>query len=160
DYRGLCHRYGVRLYEVDNINDEPAIELLTRLELDVVFVIGWTQIVRARALSLARIGMLGAHASLLPHNRGRAPGSWALIHGEARTGNTLMWLDESVDGGTIVDQTEIPISIYATCASIYDQVAESNRAMILRLLPRLASGERPGRAQPHGDEPLLPGRRP
>src|SRR5262245_60634907 len=73
DYRALCHRYGVGLYEVDNINDEPAIELLTRLELDVVFVIGWTQIVRARALSLARIGMLGAHASLLPHNRGRAP---------------------------------------------------------------------------------------
>lgn len=160
DYSPICNQYEVPVYEVVNINDDESLQLLEKLNLDLVFVIGWTQIVRAAALRLARIGMIGAHASLLPRNRGRAPINWVLIRGEKNTGNTLMWLDESVDSGNIIDQMEIPITPYDTCASLYDKVAETNRAMILRLLPRLAIGERPGIAQTHLDEPLLPGRRP
>lgn len=160
DYSPICEKYEIPTYEVVNINDADAIQLLAKLDLDLVFVIGWTQIVHAEALQLAKIGMVGAHASLLPHNRGRAPINWVLIRGEEKTGNTLMWLDESVDSGNIIDQMEIPITPYDTCASLYDKVAQTNREMILRLLPRVAANERPGAPQIHLDEPLLPGRRP
>lgn len=160
DYSPICEKYGVPSYEIANINDAEAIQLLKTLDLDVVFVIGWSQIVRAEALQLTKLGMIGAHASLLPRNRGRAPINWVLIHGESETGNTLMWLDESVDSGMIIDQMVIPITDYDSCATLYEKVAETNREMILRLLPRLAAGERPGSAQTHLDEPLLPGRRP
>jgi methionyl-tRNA formyltransferase len=160
DYAALCREFGVPLYEVANINDEEALTLLRGLRLDVVFVIGWTQIVRREALSLARVGMIGAHASLLPHNRGRAPVNWAIIRGEARAGNTLMWLAEGVDTGDIIDQTSIEITPYDTCATVYEKVSEANAAMILRLLPLLLAGGRPGRPQPATEEPNLPGRRP
>jgi methionyl-tRNA formyltransferase len=96
----------------------------------MVFVIGWTQILRPETLKLATIGMIGAHASLLPHNRGRAPINWALIRGEKQTGNSLIWLAEDVDSGDIIDQTVIPISPYDTCASLYTRVGESNKEMI------------------------------
>jgi len=152
--------YPVPLYEVSNINDDRAMALLREMSLDIAFVIGWSQILRPEALATARIGMIGAHASLLPHNRGSAPINWALIKGEQSTGNSLIWLSESVDEGQIIDQREFPITVYDTCASLYDKVAESNRDMILRLLPRLFAGERPGRPQPHTDEPILPRRRP
>lgn len=160
DYASLCAEYGVPLYEVSNVNDEDAVALLRGLRLDLVFVIGWTQIVRAEALRSARLGMVGAHASLLPRHRGRAPINWALIKGERVTGNTLMWLGEGVDTGDIIDQVEIPVSVYDTCASLYEKVAASNREMILRLLPKLLAGERPGRPQSHTGEQDLPGRRP
>jgi methionyl-tRNA formyltransferase len=160
DYEPICQKFGLPLYEVDNINDEVSIDLLRKLSLDVVFVLGWTQIVRPQALKLARIGMVGAHASLLPHNRGRAPINWALIKGQEKTGNSLIWLAESVDSGNIIDQTVIPIGPYDTCASLYERVAESNREMILRVLPKLIAGEKPGRVQPNINEPLLPGRKP
>src|SRR5205807_2820350 len=65
-----------------SINDVEARELLRRLALDVVFVIGWSQILGPETLALARVGMIGAHASLLPQNRGSAPINWALIRGE------------------------------------------------------------------------------
>lgn len=160
DYQPLCLEYGIPLYRVENINNEQSIKLLADLDLDVVIVLGWSQILRPHVLRLARIGMVGAHASLLPHNRGRAPVNWALIKGETQTGNTLMWLAEGVDSGHIIDQTAIPISPYDTCATIYDKVALSNRDMVLYLLAQLQTGKRPGRPQPPADQPLLPGRKP
>jgi methionyl-tRNA formyltransferase len=160
DYRALCHRSGLPLYEIANINDEASLQLLRGLELDVLFVIGWSQILAPATLRSARIGVIGAHASLLPHNRGSAPVNWALIRGERMTGNSLMWLAEGVDAGDLIDQTAFCISPYDTCATLYDRVAESNRDMLLRVLPRILAGERPGVAQRHTNEPVLPRRRP
>jgi methionyl-tRNA formyltransferase len=160
DYTTLCRRFGVPLFAVDDINSEQAHDVLRSLDLDLAFVIGWTQMVRAPARSLARLGMIGAHASLLPQGRGRAPINWALIRGEHTTGNTLMWLEDAVDGGDIIDQVPIPISRYDTCATLYAKVAESNRDMILRALPRLLRRQPVGTPQPPGEGPPLPRRRP
>ena len=86
--------------------------------------------------------------------------NWTLIRGEPRAGNTLLWLSEDVDAGAIIDQVEFDVTPFDTCATLYGRVAESNRDMLLRLLPRLLAGERPGRPQPHSTELVLPRRRP
>ena len=159
-YTALLAPYDVPLHEVSSINDVSSVSLLRTMQLDLLFVIGWSQILSPEALSTARLGVIGAHASLLPHNRGSAPINWTLIRGEAVAGNTLIWLTEGVDEGGIVDQMAFPVTPYDTCESLYDKVAESNLTMILRLLPRLFSGDKPGRPQRHTDEPVLPRRRP
>jgi methionyl-tRNA formyltransferase len=159
-YRTLCERFGLRLHEVESINDADSIELLRMLDLDLAFVIGWTELLRPSVLSLARAGMIGAHASLLPRNRGRAPINWALIRGERYTGNTLFWLTAGVDAGDVIEQAPIPITPYDTCASLYRRIAEANRDMILRAMPALLAGQRPGRPQGAPSGPPLPRRRP
>jgi len=160
NYAPLCAAYGVPLYQIANVNDDESLRLLKKLSLDLVFVIGWSQIVRLEALKLAKVGMIGAHASLLPHNRGRAPINWSLIKGERQTGNSLIWLAEGVDAGDIIDQMAIPVTPYDTCASLYEKVAETNREMILGVLPKILAGERPGRPQSHNGTSVLPGRKP
>jgi methionyl-tRNA formyltransferase len=160
DYEGLCAEYGVPVRRVRSINDAETVRFLRELSLDIVFVIGWSQIVGREALEAARVGMIGAHASLLPHNRGSAPVNWAIIRGEARTGNSLIWLSEGLDDGDIIDQVEFPVSVYDTCSTVFERVAESNLVMIRRVLPLLLKGERPGRPQSRSDEPALPRRRP
>ena len=160
DLASLCRQFGVPKYEVDDINSQRGHDVLRRMDLDLAFVIGWTQMVHLAARSLVRRGMIGAHASLLPRGRGRAPVNWALIRGQPATGNSLIWLEDAVDGGALIDQMPIPISRYDTCASLYAKVAETNRTMILRVLPRLLSGELPGTPQPAASEPPLPRRRP
>jgi len=158
DYGPVCRRFGVPLHEVTSINDPASRALLQGL--DLVFVIGWSQILSPETLATARLGMIGAHASLLPKNRGSAPINWALIRGEHVTGNSLIWLAEGVDAGDIIDQTEFPISAYDTCGTLYERVAASNRDMILRALPRLLRGERVGAPQPRSNGAVLPRRRP
>jgi methionyl-tRNA formyltransferase len=160
NYRYICERHRVPLHEIANINEQSAIDLLTSLNLDLIFVIGWNQLLGPAALQTARIGVIGAHASLLPADRGRAPINWALIRGATSTGNTLFWLTAGVDAGDIIDQMSIPISAYDSCASLYRQVANTNREMILRAMPALLLGERPGRPQGKPSGPSLPGRRP
>lgn len=160
DYFPVCGRHGVPLHYISDINNADARQILTLLRPDVVFVIGWHQIVRPDALALAPGGMIGAHASLLPHNRGSAPINWAIINGEQETGNTLIWLAPDVDAGDMIDQVAFPITPFDTCATLYRQVARTNREMLLRLLPRLMAGERPGVPQPKTREPVLRRRRP
>jgi len=160
DYAPVCAEFGVPLHQVAGINEPEAAQILAAIAPDVVFVIGWHQIVRPPVLRLARIGFIGAHASYLPHNRGSAPVNWAIIRGERETGNSLMWLAEGVDEGDIIAQRRFWITPYDTCATVYAHVAESNRDMLLEVLPRLLRGERPGRPQTHTDEPVLRRRRP
>jgi methionyl-tRNA formyltransferase len=160
DYASLCREFDVPIFEVASINDPVTLELLRCLNLDVVFVIGWTELLRPECLRLGRLGMVGAHASLLPRDRGRAPINWALIRGLETMGNSLIWLSGGVDQGDLIDQTIIPITPYDTCASLYEKVGQSNRDMILRLIPQLLAGARPGTPQTEVDEPPLTRRRP
>ena len=160
DYPGVCAQYGVPLHYIAGINEPDAFQILEAIAPDVLFVIGWHQIVRPPVMRLARRGLIGAHASVLPHNRGSAPINWAIMRGEREAGNTLMWLAEGVDEGDIIAQRAFPISPYDTCATLYARVAATNRDMLLEVLPKLLAGERPGRPQERGTEPVLPRRRP
>jgi len=160
DYSELACAHGIPLRRVRSINDAAVVQHLSDLNLDVLFVIGWSQLLHPAALATARLGVIGAHASLLPHNRGSAPINWTLINGETTAGNTLMWLTEGVDEGRIIDQMAFPVTPCDTCATLYDQVADTNRIMIERILPKLMAGDCPGIVQPHSDEPVLPRRRP
>lgn len=161
DFTSIAAEHGVSLHRVRNANDPASVELLNCLNLDILFVIGWSQILHLSALRSAKLGCFGAHASLLPANRGSAPINWALIKGQSQTGNTLMRLSEGVDAGDIVSQKPIPISSFDNVASLYERVAETNSEMILELLEELAKGT-PLRARPQRDDGslLLPRRRP
>jgi hypothetical protein len=73
DYESICLQYDIPYHEVKNINDACSIALLQAWQCDVLVVLGWGQILGPDALKHATIGVVGAHASLLPHNRGSAP---------------------------------------------------------------------------------------
>ena len=159
-YEVLCERFDIPLSEVTHVNDESSIAVLKSWDCDVLVVLGWGQILGPDALKQAHIGVVGAHASFLPHNRGSAPVNWAIIRDESETGNSLIWLAEGVDSGNLIAQRSFPITPYDTCATIYDNVAESNREMLLDLLRDLEWGDRPGIPQAGHDETILPRRRP
>lgn len=161
DFAGIAAEHDVLLHHVRNANDQASVELLNDLNLDVLFVIGWSQILHTPALQSAKLGCFGAHASLLPTDRGSAPINWALIKGKTQTGNTLMRLSEELDAGDIVAQQPIPISLFDNVATLYDRVAETNCDMILELLQNLATGNPlKVRQQSDNGSPLLPRRRP
>lgn len=159
DYRAVCERYGVRVHEIANINDAPARKALAAVAPDVVFVIGWHQRIEGETLRLARIGMVGAHAFLLPQSRGSAPVNWALLRGERECGHALHWLNRQLDAGDEIEQVVIPITPYDSCATLYARVAATTREMLGRLVPRLLAGEVPRTPRPTEGDTVLPRRR-
>jgi methionyl-tRNA formyltransferase len=159
-WKDLASKYGIPLHYVRNINDADPVATMRALAPDLVFCVGWTQLLRHEILQLPRLGCVGFHASALPRYRGRAPVNWAIINGEKETGNTMMLLDEGVDTGDILAQRRFPIKDDDTCATIYEQVARSEDEMIREVLPRIREGRMPRAPQDHALASVMPRRRP
>lgn len=161
EYIDICNENNVPIFLVATIKDDKAYKIINDNKPDLLVVLGWSEILPERLLNVPTIGTVGTHASLLPHNRGSAPINWALIHGEKTTGNTMMWLNKDVDAGEVVHQTEFPITIFDTCKTLYDRVAETNADMLINLIDSLNKGRKPVLAiNNQTDEQILPRRRP
>jgi methionyl-tRNA formyltransferase len=126
----FCATRDVPLLKVANINDEAAVGAIASRQLDWLFVIGWSQIVRRQLLGTTRCGVLGMHPTLLPIGRGRAPIPWAIILGLTETGVTLFKLDEGVDSGPIIRQTKLEIGPREDATSLYARVDLAHATLV------------------------------
>jgi hypothetical protein len=82
------------------------------------------------------------HPGLLPWGRGIHPVFWALWEGTP-AGATLHELAGEAGTGPIVEQREVPVLDGDTGGSLCARVADAERDLFTRWLPRLAGGERP-----------------
>jgi methionyl-tRNA formyltransferase len=160
DLEPLARVHGVEVRRCADINSVDSVQHVRELRADLMVVTGWTRLLSAELLSLLPRGVVGFHASLLPRYRGRAPVNWAILRGEARTGNTMMYLDAGTDTGDIIDQQAVPIGPDDTCATVYAKVGEAGADMLRRHLPALLDGTAPRRPQDPADGPPLPKRTP
>jgi len=160
-YIELCEKYNVPVSLISTIKNDESYKIIKAAAPDLLIVLGWSEILPERLLDIPTIGTVGAHAAMLPHNRGSAPINWALIKDEKCCGNSLMWLDKNVDEGKIIDQIPFEITDYDTCKTLYEKVAVTNEQMLLCLVDRLSNGLPTVMEKENiTDEPLLPRRRP
>jgi len=130
------------------------------LRPDFLLAAGWYHIVPRSIRDLAPLGAAGIHASLLPRYRGGAPINWAIIHGEERSGVTLFYLDDTVDGGDIIGQTEFPIGFDDTCATLYERATDAACRLLERYMPLIERGSAPRVPQDATHATSFPLRRP
>ena len=101
-----------------NVNSPEFIQAIKDNDIDIMFLLWWPQIVHKEALEAARIGWVNLHPALLPYGRGKHPYYWAIQEGTP-FGVTIHFIDESVDGGRIIAQREIPYDITDTGETLY-----------------------------------------
>jgi methionyl-tRNA formyltransferase len=129
---------GARLIETRDVNDEETAAAVAELDPELVFVVGWSQLVRDPFIALAREGVFGMHPTLLPRHRGRAPIPWAILSGLARTGVTLFEIvDATADSGAIVGQAVVEIAADETATTLFDRIAEAHVSLIREYVPQL-----------------------
>ena len=130
-----------------DINSETTLAAVGALEPELIFVVGWSQLVGDPFIALAREGVFGMHPTLLPRHRGRAPIPWAILSGLARTGVTLFEIvDATADSGAIVGQVEVDIAADETATTLFDRLARRTsrssastcRSSSARSAPRIA----------------------
>lgn len=127
---GTAEKYNIPLLKINNINDEETIKAVREKEIDWLFVIGWSQIVKKELLSVPKKGCVGIHPTLLPEGRGRAAIPWAILKGLKKTGVTMFKLDEGVDTGDILAQLEIPLDGNITATELYEKVEKAHVQLI------------------------------
>jgi len=114
---------GLEIFEPPSINSDEAIEHLRGYAPDLLFVCDYGQILSNACLSVAPLGGINLHGSLLPRHRGAAPVQWALLQGDTEAGVTVIHMTPRLDAG--------PALSIARTEILRDDTAE-------RLEPRLA----------------------
>jgi methionyl-tRNA formyltransferase len=133
-----------RLVETADVNSRETIAALREVEPDMIFIVGWSQLVLDEFIRLPKRGVFGMHPTLLPKHRGRAAIPWAILSGLARTGVTLFEIsDGTADSGPIVGQVEVPISPDETAETLYAKVTEAHLELVRRYVPELLDGSAP-----------------
>lgn len=137
-------RFGATLHETGDVNSDETLAFVGSLEPDLIFVVGWSQLVRDPFIALAREGVFGMHPTLLPRHRGRAPIPWAILTGLARTGVTLFEIvDASADSGAIVGQVIVDIAPNETATTLYARIADAHVELTHELVPKLIARNAP-----------------
>ena len=140
----VAERLGAVLHETRDINANETIVAVRELEPQLIFVVGWSQLVHDPFIALASEGVFGMHPTLLPRHRGRAPIPWAILTGLARTGVTLFEIvDATSDSGAIVGQVTLDVAPDETATTLFARIAAAHVQLTRELLPQLLARSAP-----------------
>jgi len=140
----VATRHDAALVEARDVNTPETLNALRKLAPELVFVVGWSQLVHDPFIAIARGGVFGMHPTLLPRHRGRAPIPWAILSGLARTGVTLFEiLDSTADSGAIVGQVAVGIGPDETATTLFDRLAAAHVELVRECVPQLLAGSAP-----------------
>ena len=84
-------------------------EYLKQLDLDLVIVVAYGQIIPKEFLNLAKKGFINVHASLLPKWRGAAPIQRSIMNLDKETGISIMRIEEKLDTGPVCNNYRVEI---------------------------------------------------
>ena len=84
-------------------------EYLKQLDLDLVIVVAYGQIIPKEFLNLAKKGFINIHASLLPKWRGAAPIQRSIMNLDKETGISIMKIGEKLDTGPVCNNYRVKI---------------------------------------------------
>ncbi len=139
--KGAAVKAGIEVYQPEKVKDGEFIEILNKLNPDVIVVVAFGQILPKEILELPKYGCMNVHASLLPKLRGAAPIQWSVIDGDEESGVTIMQMDEGLDTGDMLLVKKYKLDKKETGGSLFDKLASFGGPMILEVLKQAEAGK-------------------
>lgn len=133
-------KHDLKVYQPVKVREPEFIDELKKLDIDVIVVIAFGQILPKEILEMGQYGCINVHASLLPKYRGAAPIQWAVIDGEEESGVTTMQMNEGLDTGDILEVVKVPIDKKETGGSLFDKLSIAGANLIVKTLDDLQAG--------------------
>ena len=129
--------HGLHVEQPKKIKTEEAKHLFASYAADVAVVVAYGRILPSEYLSAPRRGCINVHFSLLPLYRGAAPANWAIANGENKTGVTTMFIEEELDSGPILLQSETLIGETETAPELNQRLSEVGAELLSETLANL-----------------------
>ena len=135
---------------------EEFLDRLRKLKPDLGVVVSYGVILKPELLALPPLGMINAHASLLPAYRGAAPIQRAIRDGCSETGITIMKIAEALDAGDVLLQKPTKIDGKENAGVLRDRLADLAGVALLDALAVIAKGKPKYTPQDHGKATWAP----
>lgn len=132
--RVTAEKLGLSVLEPLNPNTPDIFEKLNASGIDVCVLAAYGFMIKSQLLSLPKKGFVNIHPSLLPKYRGAAPIQRAIINGEKITGVTTFFMNEKMDAGDIILQSETLIDINETYYDLQKRLAQIGADLIIKTL--------------------------
>lgn len=129
------------VYQPASLRSAAAQAELATLAPDAIIVAAYGKLLPTPVLELPPLGCLNIHPSLLPRHRGPSPVASAILEGDQVTGVTLMLLNEGMDTGPLIAQTEYPLNGTETAEGLTTTLFEIGGTLLQASLPRWQTGE-------------------
>lgn len=106
---------------------------------DIIITCAYGQIIPKELLDYPKYGCINVHGSLLPQYRGGAPIQKAIIDGNIETGITIMYMDEGMDTGDMIDKKKIIIEKDDTYDTLSEKLSVVGTELLINTLPKIFS---------------------
>lgn len=128
----------IPVLETTRITDE-VLSAIVEAAPDVIAVAAFGCILPDPVLSVAPLGCVNVHASLLPRWRGAAPVQRAVLEGDERVGVSIMAVVHELDAGAYCRQASVELGD-KDCATVMAELAQLGAEELVAALPTLADG--------------------
>jgi methionyl-tRNA formyltransferase len=122
------------------VNAPEAQSRIASLAADLLVVCDYGEILRPETLVTARLGGINLHGSQLPKYRGAAPVQWAILKGEAETGNSIIQMTPGLDAGPLLAQQRTPIDPDEDAEQLETRLAAMGAGAVRDVVDKLESG--------------------
>jgi methionyl-tRNA formyltransferase len=139
--REIAGQHDTPIFDPGDVNADESQARLRTYEADLLVVCDYGQILSAGALATARAGGINLHGSLLPKYRGAAPVNWALYHGEAETGVTVIHMTPTVDAGPCIAQARTAIEPDETAVELEERLSQIGARLVPKAIDAIESGQ-------------------
>jgi methionyl-tRNA formyltransferase len=127
------------LLQPTNLKDESFLEELKALNANLQIVVAFRMLPEV-VWKMPKLGTFNLHASLLPNYRGAAPINWAIINGDTKTGVTTFFIDDKIDTGAMILNSETAIAPDENAGQLHDRLMQLGSETVLETLSLIEKG--------------------
>lgn len=132
--------HGIEVFQPKSMKDGEALEILKKIEPQLIVVVAFGKILPKEILDLPPYGCINVHGSLLPKYRGAAPIQWSVLNGDKITGITTMYMDVGLDTGDMLLKSETKIGENETSGELYDRMKVMGADLLSETIKKLEDG--------------------
>lgn len=144
------------VYQPIRAKEESFVNEIKNLNPDVIVVVAYGQLLSKEFLDIPKYGCINVHVSLLPKYRGAAPINWVIINGEEKTGVSTMFMDEGLDSGDVILQSEFKLDDEITAGELHDKMTVEGSELLCETLDLIKEGKAPRTPQNHNEFTYAP----
>jgi methionyl-tRNA formyltransferase len=139
DLQSLAQDHSIDYLGFKKINNQKCIDWAEAKKPDIIFAVGFSQLLRDTWLKMPKMGCIGFHPTKLPEGRGRAPLAWIILEKKMGAANFFL-MGEGADDGPIFTQSLFDVEENENANEVVSKIGIHIEKSLDSWLPDLRKG--------------------